>query len=54
MEPRQPGARKNVAKNVTVDDCIAKWGKYGLCSNNGPLLCKPCGKKVDYLRGDSI
>ena len=40
MEPRQPGARENVAKNVTVDDCKAKWGKYGLYNNNGLLFCK--------------
>ena len=38
MEASQPGARKKVAKNVTVD--VAKWGKYGLYNNNGLLLCK--------------
>ena len=54
MEPRQPGAWKHVAKKVTVDDRVAKWGKYALYSNNGLLFCKPCGKKVDYLRDESI
>ena len=29
-------------------------GKYGLYDNNGRLYCKPCGKKMDETREDSL
>ena len=35
MEPRQLGAHKNLAKNVTVDDRVTTWGKYRVYNNNG-------------------
>ena len=43
MEPRQPEAHENVAKDVTVNDRVIQWGKHGvynntLCVRNGAFL----------------
>ena len=43
-----------MAKHVTVDQCVEKYGKYGLYNNNNLLMCKCCGKKVDHQQEDSI
>ena len=53
-QPKTPGEKKHVAKHVTVDQRVEKYGKYGLCNNNNLLMCKCCGKKVDHQREDSI
>ena len=52
-QPKQPDDRKHIAKHVTVNQHAEKYAKYGLYSNNVLLLCKCCGKKVDYSREDS-
>ena len=49
---RQLAARKNDAKNVTVNNRANKWGKYGLHKNDGLLFCKPFGKKAYHLHED--
>ena len=33
---------------------VEKYGKYGLYDNNGAPYCKPCGKKMDETREDSL
>ena len=52
-QPKQPSDRKRVAKHVTVDQRVHKYGRYGLYNNNG-LFGKSCGKTVDYHGEDSI
>ena len=43
-----------VLKRVTIAQRVEKYGKYGLYDNNGALYCKPCGKKMDEAREDSL
>ena len=45
-EPREPGARKYVAKKVIVDQNVDTYRKCGLFNNNSLLFCKGCGEKV--------
>ena len=52
MERKSTPAR--VLKSTTVQNRVDKYGKYGLYENGGLLFCKPCGKKVDWNREDSI
>ena len=41
-------------KNVTIAWRVEKYGKYGLYDNIGRLYCKPCGKKMDETRDESL
>ena len=43
-----------VLKNVAIAQRVENYGKYGLYDNNGKLYCKPCGKKMDETREDSL
>ena len=43
-----------VLKKVTIAQRVEKYSKYGLYDNNGALYCKPCGKKMDETREDSL
>ena len=54
MEPRQPGARKHVAKKVTVDYRVAKWGKYGLYNNMGCCFANLVGKRLTTTSGTTV
>ena len=51
-QPKKPGEKKHVAKHMTVDQRVEKYGKYGLYNNNNLLMCKCYGKKVDHQRED--
>ena len=53
-QPKKPGEKQHVAKHVTVDQRVEKYGKYGLYNNNNLPMCKCCCKKVDHQREDSI
>ena len=53
-QPKKPGEKKHVAKHVTVDQRVEKYGKYGLYNNNNLLMCKCCGNKVDHQWESSI
>ena len=48
-QPKQPGKKKHVAKHMTVDQRVEKFGKYGLYNNKNLLMCKCCAKKVGHL-----
>ena len=52
--PQQKGGRKKVLKCITVDQRVDKFGKYGLYNDHDVLRCKPCAKRVDHEREDSI
>ena len=59
VKPLRPGTLKKakqprVLKKVTTAQRVEKYGKYGLYDNNGALYCKPCGKKMDETREDSL
>ena len=58
-KPSRPDTLKKakkprVLKTVTIAQRVEKYGKYGLYDNNGKLYCKPCGKKMDETREDSL
>ena len=58
-KPSRPDTLKKarnprVLKNVTVAERVVKFGMYSLYDNNGKLYCKPCGKKMDETREDSL
>ena len=52
-QPRKPSEMKHVAKHVTVDQRVEKYGKYGLYHNNNLLMCKCYGKKVDHQQEEA-
>ena len=41
-------------KHVTVEQRVDKYKQYGLYNNDGALFCRPCGKRVDMHREDTI
>ena len=58
-KPSRPDTLKKakqlrVLKKVAIAQRVEKYGKYGLYDNNGALYCKPCGKKMDETREDSL
>ena len=44
-EPTEPGVTKHVAKTVTVDQHVYKYGKYGLFNNNGCRFATVVGRR---------
>ena len=40
MKQRRYCAHNKVAENVTVNDWVNRWGKYGFYNNNGFVFCK--------------
>uniref|UniRef100_A0A7S4LKC2 DUF659 domain-containing protein n=1 Tax=Eutreptiella gymnastica TaxID=73025 RepID=A0A7S4LKC2_9EUGL len=54
VKPEPKNKARRTVKTVTIDDRVAKFGKYGLYNGNGVLLCRCCGKRVDYNREDTI
>ena len=54
VKPEPKNKARRTVKTVTVDDRVAKFGKYGLYNGNGVLMCRCCGKRVDYNREDTI
>ena len=61
-KPSRPDTLKKakkprVLKTVTIAQRVEKYGKYGLYDNNVKLYYiyyKPCGKKMDETREDSL
>ena len=54
VKPLRKAKKERTLKTITVDDRVAKYGKYGLYNNNGVLTCRPCGQRLDYTRDDVI
>ena len=54
LDTLKKGKNPRVLKRVTIAQRVEKYGKYGLYDNNGKLYCKPCGKKMDEAREDSL
>ena len=54
VKPEPKNKARRTVKTVRVDDCVAKFGKYGLYNGNGVLMCRCCGKRVDHNREDII
>ena len=47
LQPKQKKAKS--LKTITVDECVAKYGKYGLYDNNADLTSRSCGQRKDDL-----
>ena len=48
------GGPRRMLKHVTVEQRVDKYKQYGLYNNDGALFCRPCGKRVDMHREDTI
>ena len=53
-EALKKAKKLRVLKTVTIAQRVEKYVKHGLYDNNGKLYCKPCGKKMDETREDSV
>ena len=43
-----------MSKCITFDKRVEKFRKYGIYNDHDVLLCKPCAKRIDHEREDSI